>query len=401
MKSVEKLPRNSAKTDKYVGIWLLTGVIMIVIQTVLGGVTRLTNSGLSITEWNPIHGSLPPLDREQWTEEFEGYRNRASGQFRAQNADMRLEDFKAIYWWEWSHREWARLLGLVFLAGFIFFAVKGYFHRRMILPFVALFLLGGLQGAIGWIMVQSGLNPGDTHVDHIRLTAHFLAALILLLSYTLWFALKLLVPEGQRVTAPRLHAFTLVLLLLLTLQLAWGGFMAGLHVGDSAQIDSRNPIRQQDGTAGLHSGETRAATAAPTWPTINGKWFPTKLDRYRGQEYRGAAQLTNNPIGIHLVHRSLAYLLFAGIVAWFAAAGRTLRGAAPGSLLARARIWPLLLVCLQLLLGIVTVLQSTRIVPRCFGVFEFLAESHQFVAMCLLIALVVNLYALRRRGTGL
>ena len=198
--------------------WLLLGVVMILIQILLGGVTRLTGSG------------------------------KAASQFISQNSDYTLSDFKAIYFWEWMHREWARLLGVVFLIGFFFFFIKKYFDQNMVKPFMVLFVLGALQGAVGWIMVASGLNPEDTHVSHIKLALHFMFALVLL-CYTFWFALKLLLPDQRRIVAPKLFRFSLLLLFLLAIQLKYGAFMAGL----------------------------KAAPVAATWPDINGMYLPDQV----------------------------------------------------------------------------------------------------------------------------
>ena len=167
---------------------------MIMIQVLIGGITRLTESGLSITEWKPITGILPPIGDLAWQAEFDKYKQ--TDQFRYLHSDFLLADFKFIFFWEWFHRFWARLLGIVFIIGFAWFIGKKKFKKEMIIPLIILFLLGALQGAIGWIMVKSGLVPEKYFVGHVELATHFVAALILLV-YTLWFALRLLVPERQ------------------------------------------------------------------------------------------------------------------------------------------------------------------------------------------------------------
>ncbi|MGL6268400.1 MAG: COX15/CtaA family protein, partial [Chitinophagaceae bacterium] len=174
------------KTDsRTVAYWLLTGVGMIMVQVLLGGITRLTGSGLSITEWKPILGAFPPMNEPDWISAFDKYKE--IGQFKHINFDFTLTDFKYIYFWEWFHRVWARLIGLVFLVPFIYFIRKKMIGKEMVIPMIILFLLGALQGALGWIMVKSGLNEEDIYVSHIRLAIHFMAALGLL-CYTLWFA---------------------------------------------------------------------------------------------------------------------------------------------------------------------------------------------------------------------
>ena len=142
------------RSTKLVATWLLIGVVMTVIQVALGGITRLTGSGLSITEWDVITGSLPPFNEQQWLAEFNKYRQ--TPQYHLLNFDFTLSDFKFIFFWEWFHRLWARTIGLVFAIGFVWFLVKKHFKKEMINPLLILFLLGALQGAIGWIMVASG-----------------------------------------------------------------------------------------------------------------------------------------------------------------------------------------------------------------------------------------------------
>src|SRR5882724_9785858 len=152
----------SYPSSRPVAIWVKTGVFMLLVQVILGGVTRLTGSGLSITEWNVVTGTVPPLNSTQWQDAFDKYRQ--TPQFQILNSGFTLHDFKFIFFWEWFHRFWARMLGIVFAIGFVFFFVKKYFDRQMIRPFVILFLLGGLQGLIGWLMVTSGLNDEHLYV---------------------------------------------------------------------------------------------------------------------------------------------------------------------------------------------------------------------------------------------
>jgi len=192
---------NVVKKSNAVAIWLLIGVGMIVVQVLLGGITRLTGSGLSITEWKPLLGAIPPLNEADWQKAFEQYKQ--IGQFKQLNFEFTLSDFKFIYFWEWFHREWARLIAIVFLLPFVYFIIKKKFRQEMVKPLMILFLLGILQGLIGWIMVKSGLNEESLYVNHIRLAIHFISALGLL-SYTLWFALQLLVDAKQLIQAPHL-----------------------------------------------------------------------------------------------------------------------------------------------------------------------------------------------------
>ncbi len=344
-----------SRKRKAVAIWLLIGVFMIMIQVVLGGITRLTGSGLSITEWAPIMGSIPPLNQHEWEAAFASYQQIA--QYKYINNHFTLSDFKFIYYWEWFHRIWARSLGVVFAIPFIYFLIKKYFLKEMILPLIVLFFLGGLQGFIGWFMVSSGLKESSLlYVSHIRLAIHFISALVLL-CYTLWFALKLLVPQTEIIQQIRVKRMFIGIIVVLTLQLFYGAFMSGLH----------------------------AAFAAPTWPKMNGRWIPARLMNYNW---------INDAIGVQFVHRTLAYIL---VILIFYGCFKLLNRSKNQrkNLVRKAAIWPIILVGIQLLLGIFTVISAPKINPGKFGIYEILAQSHQFVAMCLLISLFVILYLVR------
>lgn len=348
-----------SKKKRAVAIWLLVGVFMIIVQIILGGITRLTGSGLSITEWKPIMGAIPPLNEEDWKAAFAGYQEIA--QYKYINSHFTLSDFKFIFFWEWFHRLWARSLGVVFAIPFIYFLMKKYFTKDMIFPLVLLFILGGLQGFIGWYMVQSGLYGSELlNVSHVRLSIHFIAALILLI-YTLWFALKLLIPQQKIVRNQSLHTYYIGLIFLLVIQLFYGAFMAGLH----------------------------AAAAAPTWPKIQENWIP---DGMLGSSW------ISNPINVQFVHRGIAYLLVMLIVIGFVK-GRKLAQQRHSVLLRRANIWPLVLVVLQVGLGIFAVLSVPHIERGHFGIYESLAQIHQIVGMLLLMSLFVVLFLVRKGKT--
>lgn len=344
------------RRQKMVALWLIVGVMMIIVQTLLGGVTRLTGSGLSITEWDVVTGSLPPLNHDAWVKEFARYQT--SPQYRYLNSDFTLGDFKAIFFWEWFHRFWARLIGVVFAIPFIYFLVKKYFNREMVMPLVALFVLGALQGAVGWIMVKSGLVGDAIYVRPTKLAIHFVLAM-LLACYVLWFALQLLLPAGQKVDHPVLGNLYIFIFCLLLLQLVYGALMAG-H---------------------------KAATAAATWPTINGSWIPEDM----GKAVSGHP-LLENKITVHFIHRGMAYLLALLIAV---AAVMSFKMKHVSAAFKKYRWQPITLVLLQVLLGICTVLMSVHIVPNRWGIFETLAELHQLIAMFLLMALVVQLYLLK------
>jgi len=266
-----------------------------------------------------------------------------------------LSEFKFIFFWEWFHRTWARLMGMVFLVGFVYFVATKKFNKGMIRPMVILFLLGAVQGFIGWIMVKSGLVPEKYFVGHVELTTHFIAALGLL-CYTLWFALSMLIKKQQVMVNVKLKNFLLVIMVVLFFQLIYGGFMAGL----------------------------RAAVIAPTWPDINGHMVPAGMWELSPI----TANLVNNPLTVHFIHRGLAYLLVVLISIWWFKS----KNVYGNILFNRLRIAVILLVLTQITLGILTVLNAVnanRLVV--FGVL------HQFTAMMLLIMIVSLIFVVRKK----
>ncbi len=350
-------PMNRERSSRPVAIWLLIGVAMLVVQIILGGVTRLTGSGLSITEWDVITGTLPPLNQQDWLTEFGKYQE--TPQYRLLNTDFDLDDFKFIFFWEWLHRFWGRLIGVAFAIPFVIFLVQRRFKPTMVKPLLILFLLGALQGLVGWIMVASGLTGDAIYVKPTRLALHFILAMVLL-AYTFWFALQILVKETSLVAAPRLKKFTWILIILLGVQFIFGALMAG-H---------------------------RAAPAAPTWPDINGSFMPA----YVTSKLSDARSLIEDRIVIHFIHRMLAYLLVVLVIIWTFMAFR-----APNTqLFSKARVIPVELVMLQTILGILTVLSSIGIRATKWNEFEWMAQLHQFVALLLLLSLVFAAYLLHR-----
>lgn len=341
---------------RQVAIWLYIGVLMLIVQVLLGGITRLTGSGLSITEWQPILGFLPPMNEKAWTEAFEKYQE--IGQFKKINSHFSLSDFKAIYFWEWFHREWARLIGCVFIFPFLYFLIKKKISRALAHPLLIIFLLGALQSMIGWVMVKSGLNVESTYVSHVRLAIHFIAAM-LLLSYLFWFALKLSVPRTKQPAHSKLIVLNAWLLVLLFIQFIYGAFMAGLH----------------------------AALAAPTWPLINGVWFPVM-----NTEQGFLSMMVHNPIAIQFFHRGLAYLIAVLVILWTFKALRLARFQG----FYRIIFIPLLLIIAQIALGIFALLHAAD--PDSLTDKMFYGVMHQFVGMLLMLALLLTLHLSCRVG---
>ena len=200
---------------------------MIFAMVVIGGITRLTWSGLSITEWQPVTGVLPPLSQAAWATEFEKYRQ--IPQYKLLNGRMSLGDFKTIYLWEYVHRLWGRLIGFAYLLPFLYFLVRGRIPRRLTWPLAGIFLLGAAQGGLGWYMVESGLAD-RVEVSQYRLTAHLLLALAIYAA-TLWIALGLWRAPARTATSPNWRRANEALIALIALTIAAGGFVAGLNAG--------------------------------------------------------------------------------------------------------------------------------------------------------------------------
>jgi len=343
------------KNNRQIATWLLIGVGMLIIQVLLGGITRLTESGLSITEWKPITGALPPLNEATWQQEFEKYRH--TDQFKYVHQYFSLKEFKFIFFWEWFHRFWARMMGVVFAIGFIYFLAKKKMNKAMITPMVILFFLGGIQGAIGWIMVASGLVPKKYFVGHVELTTHFIAAMILV-SYTLWFALSLLPSFATKVYNNKLKSILKLILGLFFIQLIYGGFMAGL----------------------------KAASTAPTWPSINGNFYPVGTAAFNFID-----NLINNPLMIHFIHRGIAYVILIVSIYFFVQS----KSATGSKVFDKLRIGFLMLILLQVMLGVSALLASTS--P---AAFVYVGVAHQFTAMMLVICLVSMLYIVHKTPKG-
>ena len=334
-------PRAQAH-DRIIAGWLFVCCAMVFAMVVLGGVTRLTGSGLSMVQWDPIFGIVPPLDQHSWEATFELYKQ--SPEFRKINLHMDLDGFKRIYWFEYSHRLLGRLIGTVFLLPFLFFLVKGWVRRPLVPRLAAMFVLGGLQGLLGWYMVKSGLidNP---HVSQYRLTAH-LGLAVVIYGYMLYVALGLWFGTQRGATPAALRRATAGLWALVFVTLLSGGFVAGLKAG----------------------------FAFNTFPLMNGSLVPDGLFA-RQPLWRN---LFENAATVQFDHRVLAIITFLGIVAlWFAG----LRRALPGQV--RVALHLLLAAgVVQVTLGISTLLLHVPVL---------LASLHQAGAL-LVFSIVLFLY---------
>lgn len=323
-------------------IWLYSGMVLILLMFIVGSITRLTGSGLSITEWKPITGILPPLSQEEWIQEFEKYKQ--IPQFQKVNYWMTVEDFKTIYWWEYIHRLLGRIIGLVFLLPFLYFLSLKQIKGKLLKQVLFVFFLGLLQGFIGWYMVKSGLSK-LTSVSHYRLAIHLLTAGI-----TLTYLYYIILSHSSKPAIPpfsqkSLHTLLLILIVLVPIQIIYGAFTAGLKAG----------------------------TMYNTFPLMNGKLLPVE----------SAFSLTpfwlnffENPTLVQFIHRTGGWLILLTSL----------------PLLAKPKGNPFLtipiLTILQFLLGIFTLLFQ---VPVVLGVL------HQLTGILLWLEVFRSYYFFRRK----
>ncbi|HNG88621.1 MAG TPA: COX15/CtaA family protein [Saprospiraceae bacterium] len=341
-------------------VWLLTGLIMILFQIMIGGVTRLTGSGLSITRWEIVTGSIPPLNAAQWQEAFDLYR--ATPQYHKINTGMSLGDFKFIYFWEYFHRLWARLMGLVFIFPFFWFLWKGMLSRRLTMRLLVVVSLAALEGFFGWIMVASGLIYRPW-VNAYNLTLHLVTALVI---YTYLLCTIFIAYHPGRPIWPhnRWRRLGWGILGLLFVQLALGALMSG----------------------------TKAGLFYPTWPDQGGTFLPQVLldgANWKAENFVNYDQHPFMPALVQFFHRNTAYLLL-GLIIYLAVGTRGLSTSADFRTAVR-----LMLVALagQIALGIVTVLQFQGQIPVLLGVL------HQMGAVLLLTAVSYTAYQMKQRST--
>ena len=266
---------SSSKTDGFaVQAWMFALCVMIFAMIIVGGATRLTDSGLSITEWKPLLGIIPPLSEGAWAEAFTKYRQ--IPEYELVNKGMSLVEFKTIYWWEWAHRFLGRMIGFAFLLPFLFFWATGRISRKLWPKLIVMFVLGGLQGALGWYMVMSGLVT-RVDVSQYRLAAH-LSAAVLIFGYIFWVALRLN-PRGERADSapPGIKVSAAVLVAGLFLQIALGAFVAGLDAGQGYN----------------------------TWPLMDGALIPQGLAAMSPWYLN----LFENALTVQFDHRVFAYIL--------------------------------------------------------------------------------------------
>jgi cytochrome c oxidase assembly protein subunit 15 len=330
-----------SRTPRWVPIWLFVMVVLVMVMVVVGGATRLTNSGLSITEWAPIRGALPPLSEAQWLSEFEKYKQ--IPEFEAEHPDMDMAGFRFIYFWEWAHRQLGRIIGLVYAIPFLILAIRRQLPKGRGVTYTAILFLIGLQGAIGWWMVYSGLQEGMVAVSQYRLATHLGMAFVIL-GLLIWLFLDVLrkggAIKGGGALAPTLLGMTFV-------QIVLGAFVAGTQSGKTYN----------------------------TWPLMDGDFVP---DGYFIQE-PAIRNLFENPAAIQFNHRTLAYIILVLfiVLAWRTWKEKALR--LPLVVVGGFLLW-------QTALGIWTLLSAAPL---------SLALKHQASAVYLFVAMVWLVYKSR------
>ncbi|WP_415060615.1 COX15/CtaA family protein [Flavobacterium sp.] len=334
------------KTNKPVIIWLLSGCFLLFIMVMVGGITRLTNSGLSMTDWHLVTDTFPPTSEKAWNDAFEEYKKFPEYQKINIHNDFTLDDYKFIYFWEWFHRFIGRIIGLVFIIPFVYFLIKKKLDSETIKKCIILLFMGGFQGFLGWFMVKSGLidNPD---VSHYRLALHLTFAFITF-AYTLWVALDLIYPKKVEVILP-LRKLARIAMVVLILQIIYGGFVAGLNAG---LIHNHWPL--------MSEGKLIHETVWIEQPTL-------------------LQNLTEGKSGVQFIHRTFAYFVVGMILfLYFKSKKYSLT-----ILQIKGLNVLVLFVFAQFILGIFTLLLH---VPLWLGL------AHQLMAFLLLSAMVFVLH---------
>jgi cytochrome c oxidase assembly protein subunit 15 len=333
------------ETKRIVKVWLILGLVMIFFQIVLGGITRLTGSGLSITKWDIVIGSVPPLSEESWQKEFGLYQQ--TPQYHKINKGMTLADFKFIFFWEFIHRLWARSMGFVFLIPLVYFIAKGYIRKELGKKLFRVFLLAVLVASVGWIMVASGLI-NRPWVNAYKLSFHLVLAVILF-TYLLWIIYEVNINNTKITGIRNYKKYILGLSLLIFIQIFLGGMMSGMKAG----------------------------LMYTTWPTIGGKYFPVILFKNDNWIISNLIFYDKNvfmPTLVQFLHRNVAYFIFIyGIILSIKILQKS-----KSILLTKGTYMFISLLLIQVLLGIFTLINCIGKVPLLLGVL------HQSIAILLL-----------------
>ena len=334
--------------NKSVIVWLLTGCLLIFLMVVIGGITRLTHSGLSMVDWKLIMGMIPPLNEQEWMEAFKQYQQ--FPEYQQVNFTFTLSDFKSIFFWEYLHRLIGRLIGLVFIVPFVYFLIQKKLSKQLIIQALILLGMGALQGFLGWWMVKSGLVK-DPDVSHYRLAIHLITAFITF-AYAFWVALGLIYREKEGEELKQLRNVSLFLLGIVIIQIIYGAFVAGLNAG----------------------------FVMNTWPKMGNQWVNDSV-------------ITMQPLwinfidgvgGVQFVHRYLAYVVVAIVIYLLLISAKY----PVNSLQQKSLIALVVVVFIQFLLGVFTLVYS---VPLILGIL------HQVGAFLLLGVVVFMLFQFTKR----
>lgn len=348
------------KYSKKVVVWLFIGLIMVFIQVIVGGITRLTESGLSITKWEVISGTLPPLSENDWVQQFDLYKS--TPQYKEINEGMDLDDFKFIYFWEYIHRFWARIMGLVFIVPFLYFFFKGYIDRVLLKNLSVVILFALLAATFGWIMVASGLVERPW-VNAYKLSIHLMIAFSVYISLLWTFLCARDANPGFALPSENIKVLLWFVFILLVLQIFLGGVMSGM----------------------------KAAVVYPSWPDMNGVYFPDiifDVSQWNIDNFNNYDKNPFMPALIHFLHRNTAYVLFifGNILSYrFYRAGILLNN----TNLRMTGYSISIILILQVVLGVVTVISSKGSIPVFWGVM------HQAGALVLLTAFVFAFFITR------
>lgn len=338
------------KNNKSVIYWLLSGCILLFIMVTVGGITRLTNSGLSMTDWHLVTDTFPPLTEEKWQAAFDEYKKFPEYQKINIHNDFQLSDYKFIYFWEWFHRFIGRIIGLVFIIPFVYFLIKKKLNSETIKKCIILLGMGAFQGFLGWFMVKSGLidNPD---VSHFRLALHLTFAFITF-AYTLWVALDLIYPDKNEVNKT-LRKYARIAIVFLVIQIIYGGFVAGLNAGL------------------IHNH----------WPLMSDGQF--LHDSVILEKDSWLLRLTEGKSGVQFVHRTMAYVV-VGLILFLYFQSKKFAVSTQQKNGLNALVF---IVFLQFLLGVLTLL---------FGVPMWLGLTHQIMAFILLATMTYTLHRLSK-----
>jgi len=335
------------KVDKYIINWLNLSLMVVFIMILIGGITRLTDSGLSITTWKPVTGVFPPMDQEEWQVSFDKYKE--IPEYKVYNSQMSLKEYKSIYFWEYVHRMLGRIIGLLFFFPFIYFYKKNYFNKEYLIKFLFLFLIGCFQGFMGWYMVKSGLSSSPD-ISHLRLSVHLFLALTII-GYIYWIKLSLLKSKANKVNNFIFFKNIINLILfIIVLQIIYGAFTAGLKAGQFWN----------------------------TYPLANGVFFPDSIFSlkpfWRNLLYHNET--------IQIIHRNLPILV---VLLMFSFSYKINFESLNNSLYKNIIIMNLVLF-FQFILGILTLITKVSLV---------LAITHQFFAVILFMSVLKTKHSLK------